>query len=82
MQWNGFNVDLDLDCQQFPFLKQIPKYHVVVKPGEVLYLPAIWFHQVAQAKNKQSGANHDFTIAVNFWYDMLFDQKYRCMQML
>ena len=33
---------------------------VEVNPGETLYLPAGWFHQVHQEDN---------TIAVNYWYD-------------
>jgi len=40
---------------------------VEVKPGETLYLPAGWFHQVYQ---------EDITIAVNYWYDRAYDQRY------
>jgi len=36
-------------------------------PGDLLYLPSLWFHHVQQS---------DGTIAVNFWYDMEFDIKY------
>ncbi|KRX08647.1 hypothetical protein PPERSA_03518 [Pseudocohnilembus persalinus] len=82
IQWTGLNIDLDLDRQKFPYLKDIPQYHVVLKPGEVLYLPAIWYHQVAQEKQSQNTSNHDYITAVNFWYDMQFDQKYRCYQLI
>ena len=34
---------------------------------DVLYLPALWYHRVAQK---------DVTIAVNYWHDMQFDHKY------
>lgn len=40
---------------------------VEVGPGETLYLPAGWFHQVHQT---------DETIAVNYWYDRSYDQRY------
>jgi len=31
-----------------------------VHPGDMLYLPAFWFHRVEQ---------DDHTLAVNYWYD-------------
>ncbi|TFJ81480.1 hypothetical protein NSK_007202 [Nannochloropsis salina CCMP1776] len=36
---------------------------VRVKEGEVLYLPALWYHEVTQTCP---------TVAVNFWHDMCF----------
>lgn len=36
---------------------------VVVQPGEMLYLPSLWYHAV-----RQSGR----TVAVNWWHDMNF----------
>jgi hypothetical protein len=38
-----------------------------VGPGEVLYLPALWYHRVAQRGE---------TIAVNYWHDMPFDHRW------
>ncbi len=38
---------------------------------QVLYLPSLWFHSVAQ-KSTEVG---EPVIAVNFWYDMAFDCK-------
>ena len=38
-----------------------------VGPGDVLYLPATWFHHVAQ-RNDGEGK----VIAVNYWFDMQF----------
>jgi jumonji domain-containing protein 7 len=38
-----------------------------VKPGEILYIPAMWFHRVSQ---------NELTIAVNMWYDQRFDFRY------
>lgn len=40
---------------------------VTLQPGEVLYLPALWFHSVSQ-KSNSSG----LCVAVNYWYDMDF----------
>lgn len=42
---------------------------VTVTAGEVLYLPALWFHEVRQSKS-------EITIAVNFWCEMRFDHRW------
>ncbi|XP_022652118.1 jmjC domain-containing protein 7-like isoform X2 [Varroa destructor] len=39
----------------------------VLKMGDVLYLPSLWFHQVQQSHQ---------SIAINFWFDMKYDQRY------
>ena len=36
-------------------------------PGDLLYLPSLWFHHVQQVNG---------TVAVNYWYDMSYDAKY------
>jgi len=38
---------------------------ITLQPGQVLYLPALWFHSVFQSPDP-----HGLCIAVNFWYDM------------
>ena len=36
-----------------------------VCPGEVLYLPSLWHHQVEQRTSTQG---RDYVVAVNFWW--------------
>ena len=48
---------------------------VTVKAGEVLYLPALWFHEVSQSKS-------EITIGVNFWCEMRFDHRWVLFQTL
>jgi len=50
------NVDLD----KFPLFPKARPFRIRVKSGEMLYLPAYWWHQV-----ESEGRN----IAVNFWYN-------------
>ena len=46
-------------------------FHVVVKPGDLLYLPSLWLHAVAQVADDENKV-----IGINFWYDMKFDHRY------
>lgn len=52
-----------------------PAFHLaspvtcVLRPGETLYLPAMWYHRVGQ---------EGVTVAVNYWHDMAFDHRYVC----
>ena len=42
---------------------------VDVGPGDVLYLPAMWYHRVAQTESDDEGC----VAAVNYWFDMNFE---------
>ncbi|KAI9259336.1 cupin-like domain-containing protein [Sporodiniella umbellata] len=51
------------DLDRFPNFKDACPIEVIVNEGEMLYLPALWFHQVLQ-QGKEG------VIAINYWYDM------------
>ncbi|KAL1878063.1 hypothetical protein VTK73DRAFT_8114 [Phialemonium thermophilum] len=40
---------------------------VTLEPGDMLYLPAMWYHKVSQ-----SCSGEGICVAVNYWYDMEF----------
>lgn len=66
------NVDVDNPTQEDTIQKgvqfdKITKFNITVRPGQVLYLPALWFHAVRQRGR---------TIAINFWYDMAYDGRW------
>ncbi|GAX11696.1 hypothetical protein FisN_7Lh066 [Fistulifera solaris] len=50
--------------QAFSLLRYTHPVEVKVKEGELLYLPALWFHRVTQTRE---------TVGVNYWYDMKFE---------
>ena len=55
------------DLERYPNYAHCRPLEVTVEAGEMLYLPAMWFHHVQQS---------DRTVAVNYWYDMQYDMKY------
>uniref|UniRef100_A0A9L0RZT9 Bifunctional peptidase and (3S)-lysyl hydroxylase JMJD7 n=1 Tax=Equus caballus TaxID=9796 RepID=A0A9L0RZT9_HORSE len=61
------------DLAQYPSYSQAQALRCTVRAGEMLYLPALWFHHVQQSHG---------CIAVNFWYDMEYDLKYSYFQLL
>uniref|UniRef100_A0A0K6S7S3 JmjC domain-containing protein n=1 Tax=Chromera velia CCMP2878 TaxID=1169474 RepID=A0A0K6S7S3_9ALVE len=53
--------------RRHPLFRLAHPVHTVVRAGEVLFLPALWYHRVAQ---------WGLTVAVNFWHDMQFDERW------
>lgn len=53
----------------FPHLKNVHPVEITVSEGELLYVPALWFHRVTQTEE---------TIGINYWYDMRFDHPLWC----
>ncbi|XP_056666295.1 bifunctional peptidase and (3S)-lysyl hydroxylase JMJD7 isoform X1 [Monodelphis domestica] len=61
------------DLVRYPRYEQARPLRCRVQAGEMLYLPALWFHHVRQSHG---------CVAVNFWYDMEYDLKYSYYQLL
>jgi peptidyl-lysine (3S)-dioxygenase / protease len=60
------------------FDERLPEpFQVEVAAGELLYLPAMWWHHVQQ-ENDEEG----LVIAVNFWYNMAFNHSYAHFKLL
>ncbi|CAN0015773.1 unnamed protein product, partial [Hapterophycus canaliculatus] len=61
-------VDPDFpDLEKYPLFRYASPVKCRVGPGDILYLPALWYHRVSQK---------GITVAVNYWHDMQFDHKY------
>lgn len=58
-------VNPDLDT--YPDYANSTQFKLKLEAGDVLYLPSLWFHYLAQSHG---------CIAINYWYDMEFDIKY------
>lgn len=55
------------DLRRYPDFARASAVQVRVRRGELLYLPAMWYHQVSQ---------RGVTVAVNYWHDMQFGHAY------
>lgn len=58
---------LNIDTHTFPLARHLKPLECVVEAGEILYLPAMWYHRATQLGP---------TISVNYWHDMDFDCRY------
>ena len=57
--------------EQYPRYKNATPFKVVIGPGDALYLPSLWLHQVAQQHNEEG-----IVLAVNYWHDMQYGALY------
>ncbi|KAI9190786.1 jmjC domain-containing protein 7 [Polychytrium aggregatum] len=56
------------------YIKHSQPIQVTLLPGQMLYLPSLWYHHVQQGLERLDG--FAATIAVNWWYDMDFGRPY------
>ncbi|KAL3423344.1 phospholipase A2 [Phlyctema vagabunda] len=54
-----------------PYSNLVTPVRVNLRPGDMLYLPAIWYHKVSQSCSEEG-----LCCAVNYWYDMEFSGSF------
>jgi jumonji domain-containing protein 7 len=88
--WAGANpaetLWLDMDLGDARVVRQLQRdgahiHRVTVRAGDVLYLPAMWYHYVAQRPDAPA-ANGGFVCAVNYWFDMQFGAGFQLQQLI
>ncbi|ROT43149.1 phospholipase A2 [Sodiomyces alkalinus F11] len=57
------------DVNSTPYSHLAVPIRVDLEPGDMLYLPAMWYHKVSQFCIEE---DEGFVLAVNYWYDMDF----------
>jgi peptidyl-lysine (3S)-dioxygenase / protease len=63
--------------QRYPLYRYARPQRVTVSEGEILYLPAGWFHHVEQECGTWDDGSVAPCIAVNYWYDQDYEgEKY------
>ena len=61
-------IDIDNpDVETFPLFHQAERYECNLAPGDILFIPALWFHNVTSV---------DFGVAVNLFWKHLDSQFY------
>ncbi|KAK6205486.1 cupin-like domain-containing protein [Scheffersomyces amazonensis] len=54
--------------EYFPGFLSLNKYEVSLTPGDMLYLPAGWFHEVSSFGESSSNDKSNIHIALNYWF--------------
>ncbi|KAJ9495502.1 hypothetical protein H2202_009042 [Exophiala xenobiotica] len=73
----------DVLASKYPYYQYSHPLTVTVSEGEILYLPAGWFHHVSQECGVWDDGEIAPCIAVNYWYDMDYEgEKYAMREML
>jgi hypothetical protein len=62
------HTDTHIDREQFPLFPTEPPLVVEVGVGEMLYLPAGWFHCVTSVGGGEEGGGTDIHAAFNYWF--------------
>ena len=61
-------LDIDSpDSQKYPLFTQAIRYQCELLPGDILFIPSLWFHNVLA---------YDFSIAINMFWKHLEDKYY------
>ena len=64
LEWLALDPDDPQVCEKYPLLAQTSPLRCTVRAGQVLYIPAMWYHRVSQ---------NCLTVSVNYWYDQQFN---------
>lgn len=59
--------------QMYPYYRYARPETVTVEAGEMLYLPAGWFHHVRQECGQWEDGSPSPCVAVNYWFDMDYE---------
>eukprot|EP01122_Echinamoeba_exundans_P015572 TRINITY_DN7453_c0_g1_i1.p1 TRINITY_DN7453_c0_g1~~TRINITY_DN7453_c0_g1_i1.p1 ORF type:complete len:336 (+),score=52.70 TRINITY_DN7453_c0_g1_i1:35-1042(+) len=75
--WIPFDIEREGEDIKYPEIKRMSPLRITVNEGEMLYLPSLNFHRVAQTSDAEGKV-----LAINYWFDMKFDIKYAYFQFL
>ena len=67
LEWLPLDTNDPEVSYKYPLYKKTTPIQCTVHAGEILYIPAMWYHRVSQ---------NCLTISVNYWYDQKFDFRY------
>lgn len=62
--------------QRFPKFADTYPMNCTISEGEVLFMPAFWWHEVQSHPNRNQGRN----LAVNYWYEPFLTKEFPCAE--
>ncbi|XP_022083574.1 uncharacterized protein LOC110975415 isoform X2 [Acanthaster planci] len=65
---------VDPDFERFPAFAEARPLNCTINEGDVLFMPAFWWHEVQSYPNVTEGRN----LAVNFWYEPFLTKEFPC----
>lgn len=60
----------------YPYFKYARPIQITVNAGQALYLPSMWYHHVRMNPSSSLSSMNDSVIAVNWWFDMEFGDRW------
>ncbi|KAJ8023648.1 JmjC domain-containing protein 7 [Holothuria leucospilota] len=67
---------LNPDFKRFPRFADARPLNCTINEGDVLFMPAFWWHEVQSYPNITEGRN----LAVNFWYEPFLQKEFPCQE--
>ncbi|WAR02933.1 JMJD7-like protein [Mya arenaria] len=64
------------DFERFPLFETVRPLNCTIDEGDVLFMPAFWWHEVQSFPSQQQRRN----LAVNFWYDPFLVKEFPCQE--
>ena len=69
----------NINIERFPISESIRYMDCEVGPGEALFVPSFWWHEVYSRPSTKAAADRSrLNIAVNFWYPPLYNKEFPC----
>lgn len=62
------------DFERFPLFKETAPLNCTIEEGEVLFMPAFWWHEVRSSPNPKTNRN----LAINYWYEPFLTKPFPC----
>ena len=62
------------DLERYPRFANAKPYHCTVRPGDALFMPSFFWHEVDTEADERTGTS----LAVNAWFKPIFDKDFPC----
>ena len=73
ISWIPIDPNDPLATTSYPSFRHASPIRCRIQEGEILYIPAMWYHRVSQTT---------LTIAVTYWLEQRFDFRYNAMHII